>query len=355
MGETMTDLPIRVLQSFPEPRATTNPYVVQLARSLPDDVEVLTFSWRNALLARWEVFHVHWPETMLSGRTRPRALARQLLSLLLLLRIKLTRRALVRTMHNLSPHEPPGRRVRWILALVDRWTTQTIDLSAVTMGALDRPATLIPHGDYTAWFADHDPSEVVPGRLLFFGMIRPYKQVPALVSAFSRVPDPDLTLRVVGEPNTPGLAAQIVAAGGDDRRVTFDFGHADDAHLAAEITGAQVVVLPYQEMVNSGAALLALSLNRPIIVRRSATTTEIAQEMGPGWVIMLDSDGPELTASALAGALRRLREAAADRSATPNLQRRGWARIGAEHAAVYRAAFARAQGRPTRGRPDSTR
>ncbi len=346
----MTDLPIRVLQSFPEPRTTTNPYLIQLMASLPDDVEVLTFSWRRALLARWEVFHVHWPETLLQGRTRPRALAHQLLSLLLLVRIRLTRRALVRTMHNLRPHEPPGRQVRRILALFDRWTTQTIDLSAATIGVLDRPAALIPHGDYAAWFADHDPSETVPGRLLFFGMIRPYKQVPALVSAFSAMPDRDLSLHVVGRPHTSELAAEIVAAGAGDRRITFEFGHAGDAQLVAEVTSAEAVVLPYQEMINSGAALLALSLKRPIIVPESTTTTELAEEVGPGWVVMLGSDGVDLTAKALADALHRLRAAAADRSSTPNLERRGWARIGAQHAAVYRASFTHARVRSLHGR-----
>lgn len=336
----MTGRPIRVLQSFPEPRPTTNPYLVQLLASLPDDVDVLTFSWRNALVARWDVFHVHWPEILVRGRTRPRAVVRQMLSLLLLARIRLTRRALVRTMHNLRPHEPPPRPARWILALFDRWTTQTIDLTTVTVGALDGPATVIPHGDYTGWFAGHDPVDQVPGRMVFVGIIRPYKRVPDLLAAFSAMRDPDLSLRVVGRPGTPDLAAQIRAAAAGDGRIELALGHADDRQLVDEVTGAEVVVLPYRDMVNSGAALLALSLNRPVIVPESATTIELAREVGPGWVVMVGSD---LTAQTLADALGRLRAQAGSRTAKPDLERRGWSRIGAQHAQVYRAALAQAR------------
>ena len=337
----MDDRRIRVLQSFPEPRPTTNPYLIQLVASLPEDVEVVTFSWFRALLGRWEVFHVHWPETLLHGRTPMRALVHQILGLAVLLRIKVTRRALVRTMHNLAPHEQRSRRARWILAMFDRWTTLTIDLSAVTIGALGRPSLLIPHGDYADWFAGQKREAEVSGRLLFFGMIRPYKQVPALVSAFVALSDPDLSLRIVGQPHSAELAAAIETARAGDGRVTIEFGHASDARLVAEVTSAEVVVLPYREMVNSGAALLALSLGRPVIVPESVTTADLAAEVGPGWVELLNTAEPQVSSATLADALHRLRSAASQRSTAPNLQARGWATIGAAHAAAYRAAVRR--------------
>ncbi len=58
---------LRVLQSFKEPGPYTNPYVVMLREALTatPGLEVLTFSWRTALLGRYDVFHVHWPETII--------------------------------------------------------------------------------------------------------------------------------------------------------------------------------------------------------------------------------------------------------------------------------------------------
>ena len=54
------------------------------------DVEVQYFSWRTALLGRYDVFHVHWPEVLVRGRTRWRAMARSLLFVLVLARLRLT-------------------------------------------------------------------------------------------------------------------------------------------------------------------------------------------------------------------------------------------------------------------------
>ena len=51
-----TARPIRVLQSFPAPRPTTNPYIVMLARSLAatPGLAVRTFTWRTALAGRYD-------------------------------------------------------------------------------------------------------------------------------------------------------------------------------------------------------------------------------------------------------------------------------------------------------------
>jgi len=92
-----------VLQSVPEPKPTTNPYVVQLIRSLREaGVDVRAFSWRAALTSRYDVFHVHWPEILARGNTPLRTLARQVALLALLIRLRVTRTPIVRTLHNTS-------------------------------------------------------------------------------------------------------------------------------------------------------------------------------------------------------------------------------------------------------------
>jgi beta-1,4-mannosyltransferase len=62
---------LTVLQGFPVPRPTTNPYLVMLAQSLREQpgVTVLPFSWRTALVGRFDVYHSHWPEILVGGRT----------------------------------------------------------------------------------------------------------------------------------------------------------------------------------------------------------------------------------------------------------------------------------------------
>ena len=77
--------PLIVLQSYQRPTNTTNPYIVMLGESLAalTDVDVLTFTWRRALTARFDVFHMHWPEVRIGGRTAPRRIAHQTLFALL--------------------------------------------------------------------------------------------------------------------------------------------------------------------------------------------------------------------------------------------------------------------------------
>lgn len=328
--------PLRVLQSFPEPRPTTNPYIVQLRRSLDalDDVELITFGWRRALRGRYDVFHVHWPETLVSGRG-PKALARQVLFLLLMFRLSVRRTAVVRTAHNLAPQEQVPRRVRFLLRRAERRTTLYVRINEDTPLPEGAASATIVHGHYRDWFAGLPRPRQRAGQLAFVGLIRQYKDVPGLVTAFRSTAGsaPDARLDVAGAPRTEELAAAVRAAAHGDPRVSLCLRHLDDAELVDVVVRSQLVVLPYREMHNSGAALLALSLDRPVLVPDNDVTRRLADEVGPEWVLRFPGrlDGQQLLEGlAAAGRLPA--------DARPDLGRRGWDAAGAEHLAAYRRA-----------------
>lgn len=332
--------PLRVLESFRAPRATTNPYLVLLLRSLPDDIRVRTFSWSAAFWSRYDVLHVHWPEVVVERRNSLRALLATALFALVLVRCRLLGTAVVRTAHNVQPHERKGATTRLVLRFCDRSTRWWIRLNDWTPTPPDAPVTTIPLGHYRDWFADVDGRSApsVPGRLLYFGLIRPYKGVEALLAAFRRT-EADLSLRVVGRPNTPELAARIEAAARGDARIQLFLDHVPDDVLAAEVLESELVVLPYRDMHNSSAALLALSLDRPVLVTDNDVTRALAAELGESFVLRFHG---ELDATALVEALDEVRRT--DR-AGPDLRRRDWGPIGEQHAQVFRAAAGR-RGRP---------
>ena len=337
--------PLRVLESFREPRPTTNPYVVLLLRSLTG-VQAHTFSWPVALLGRYDVLHVHWPEVVVDRRNPVRAAGAALLFVLVLLRCRLTRRAVVRTAHNLRPHEHPRWSTALALRLCERWTTWWVRLNPSTPTPPGAPATTILHGDYREWFADAPRRETVPGRLLCFGLIRPYKGVERLLEAFTATGDPDLSLRVVGRPSSATVEQEVRSGAAQDPRVSLLLDHAPDDVLAQEVGEAELVVLPYRQMHNSGAVLLALSLGRPVLVSSGDVTDALAAEVGEEWVLRYDG---ELGAGDLTAALERLR---ATPRTEPDLGLRRWADLGAAHVEVFRAAHARAQRRsPQPGSP----
>lgn len=336
---------IRVLQSFAQPRSTTNPYLIQLAERLAPHAEVLTFTWRTALAGRYDVLHLHWPETLLRGRTRLRTASRQVRFALLLWRLRLGRTALVRTLHNTDPHDRGSWVERRLLRWCDRRTTLWIRLNPVTEPPTEAPVVTILHGHYRDWFARFPGGEPEPGRLLFFGLVRPYKGVEWLLTVFRALPDPQLRLRVVGRPTTPHLRSAVEQAEQQDSRVSSLLTYVDDAVLASEIARAGVVVLPYRELHNSGAALLALSLDRPILVPAGAAVADLAREVGPQWVTTFTGTlGPADLARAVESAQ------ALPPGAKPDLAAREWPDIARAHAAAYAAARDRVRAGSSRSR-----
>lgn len=334
MSSSRQDGALVVLQSFPRPRPTTNPYLVMLARSLEalPDVRVLTFSWRRALRGGYGVFHAHWPEILVSGASPLKKAVRQLLFALLMLRLRATGTPLVRTVHNLELPSGISRREVALLRWAERWTSLRIRLNEQTPIPDGAAFETVVHGHYRDWFAPYPRAAAVPGRLAFVGQLRRYKGVDRLVTVFRETGG--LTLHVAGAPSGPALAEELLAAAAGDPRVEVSLGHLSDADLVTAVTSAELVVLPYREMHNSGGALAALSLDRPVLVPDNAVNRRLAEEVGPGWVHRYAGD---LTAGHLIDALAALRSAPP--TAPPDLHRRDWNVLGEAHAAAYRRAL----------------
>lgn len=337
-----SDAPLVVLQSFPRPRPTTNPYLVMLRDSLEalPGVEVLTFSWPQALRGGYDVFHVHWPEILVNGRSPLKKLVRQVLFVLLVLRLRLTRTPLVRTMHNLQLPEGISRRETWLLRWAERRTTLRIRINEATEPSDGAPVATIVHGHYRDWYGRHPRADRQPGRLTFFGLVRRYKGVDLLVDAFEGTRDtPGLSLRIAGQPSSDELAGTLRAAAEKDGRITLALEYVSDPDLVAEVTAAELVVLPYREMHNSGGALTSLSLDTPVLVPDNEANQRLSDEVGPGWVHRYSG---ALAAEHLSEALAALRTAPP--AAAPDLGRRDWARVGEAHVAAYREALATVRG-----------
>jgi beta-1,4-mannosyltransferase len=323
----------------PAPGRQTNPYVVQLVDALLEHVDVRWFSWRYALFGRYDVLHVHWPEVMLRRGTPAARTAAQLRFALLLVRLAAARRiTVVRTLHNLSAHESGDRLEARLLRRLDRRTDHWIALNDSDACRPPGPVSTIPHGDYAQWYDRWEVPPSVPGRLCYAGLIRPYKRVDHLLSAFAALDDPAMTLHVVGRPTTPDLDRLVRRYCTADPRIEARLEYLDDAGLARELGEAEVVVLPYAEH-NSGAVLLALSLARPVLVPETAVTKALRSEVGSEWVITYAGElGPDVLNAAADAARTR-----SDRGANlgPDLGRRQWPEIARRHALVYRQAGSR--------------
>lgn len=336
-----------MLQSFPDNGSATNPYLLQLVdalRGTDRSVRVIGFGWRAALLGPIDVFHVHWPERLVRGASPIRTVLRRSAFLLLLVRLAVTRVAVVRTVHNLDSHERGGAIERLLLRALDRRVAVRIRLNPFTPLPDGGVTRTILHGHYRDRFAS-STTPPVRGRILFFGLVRPYKGIEELIEAFRGVRDAGASLHLVGRPQTPGLATELQSLADRDPRIRAQWAYVSDEELRAQILEAELVVLPYRSVHNSGAALLALSLGRAVLMPAAQTTEWLQAEVGAEWLPTYRSG---LTAADLQAQLER----AGDRTTSrPALTGRDWTPIAQQHIEAYETALRRV-GRARRTRPD---
>lgn len=317
-----------VLQSDRAPGGGTR-FVDQVVRYAPGGVQYVFFSWKRAILGRYDVFHVHWPEFLVRGTNRPKTFAKTLLFLAFTLRLKLTRTPVMRTVHNIAPHHAGPRHERVLLALLDRQVRLNVAVNGSTPMPEKVPHVLIPHGDYREVFETHPAMDPSPGKVLAFGRIERYKAFDRLIEAFQGVRG-EYTLRIAGRGDT-AVVRELTEQAAADGRISTRFEFLTDAELVAEVTSSEVVVLPYPEVHNSGVALVALSLNRPIIARRGLSTELLKAEVGGEWVYLYDG---ELTADRLDGALSDVRAGTDVRGAVAQLVDRSWHEVASKYAAA---------------------
>lgn len=324
-----------VLQSFPTPRATTNPYISMLADNLRQhpDLDVRTFTWREALFGRPDVFHAHWPENLVSGPSVTKRLVKQILFGVALWRWRRHGTAVVRTRHNLDLPSGISRRERVLLTALERQTALNVRLNPWTEVPSGAPVETILHGHYRPWFQEYVVPAALPGRLSYVGLVRRYKGVMALVSAFREVDDPHVSLRVSGMPSTPEIAAHLKSEAAADPRIQLDLRFLPETDLVQAVGESRLVVLPYPEMHNSGTALLCLSLGRPILIPDNPINRGLQDEVGEGWVHLFTTP---LSATDLTSCLGL---AATAPATPPDLSRRDWTGVARDHARAYRRAL----------------
>lgn len=329
--------PITVMEATTAPPNGTTRYIDQIVTFAPAATRFVYFSWTRALKGRYDVLHVHWPERLLRHSSRLRRLLSPVLLLILLGVLRVRRIPIVRTLHNLEPHEEGSALEKLALRALDYATTTFVAINPVTRAPRGEEV-YVPHGHYRDRFASHPKNSSQHGVLVYAGLIRPYKGIERLISCYGALPKGSASeLRVVGKP-TLELRSHVERAIARDSSISAKLEFVPDSDLVSEITRAELVCLPYDELHNSGMALVALSLDRPLLVPDTETTRSLAEEVGPGWLHLFTG---QLTAEKLATAIEQNRIEARTRSDRPILGDRDWELVGARYESTFRSAVAK--------------
>jgi glycosyltransferase involved in cell wall biosynthesis len=163
---------------------------------------------------------------------------------------------------------------------------------------------LIPHGvfDYLTRLPQERP---LPAELegaegpviLFFGLLRPYKGLDTLLEAFRSVQGAELW--IVGNPRMPVEPLHELAARAPGR-VRFLTRFVEDAEVPAIMRRADVLVLPYRDVEQSGVLYTGLAFAKPMVLSAVGGFPELASRHGAARIV------PPLNAPELAQALAEL-------------------------------------------------
>ncbi len=207
---------------------------------------------------------------------------------------------------------------------------------------------VIAHGNYLATLG------IVPSReaakqalgiasvskvVLFFGQIKAVKGIDLLLEAFARQSNisADLTLVIAGRPWKADFAsyARKIEDLGIASRCILHIRYIADDEVPTFYACADLVVLPYNRIYQSGVLLLAMSYGRAVLVSNLPGMTEVVRDLENGFVFETGS------VSSLAEGLRQsladdeLRETMALKGYIYVHDQHSWSMIGRQLAALY--------------------
>jgi len=248
------------------------------------------------------------------------------------------RRPLVLTAHDILPREArPGQRAaqrrlygRFDAVVVHsehgRWRLTT------QLGVPSERVHVIPHGALTHLARAHAPApapfETDKPVVLCFGLMRPYKGIDVLLEAWRGIEDAELWVAGMPRMDISGLMASAPPG------VRFVPRYIADEELPAYFRRADLVVLPYREIDQSGVLFTALGFGKPLLLSDVGGFPEIA---ATGAARMF----PSGDAYVLRGALRGLLDDPAALSAMAARARAaaageyGWESIARRTIALY--------------------
>lgn len=281
-----------------------NPYQSLLyTEILSESVVVDDFTANNIFKKKYDIIHIHWPESNRLSKKLKLALTYSFGFLFLISIAKLKGAKLVWTVHNLKPHENKWPTIQKLHFAIFTWMVNgLIVMNNYTITQVcnyyknlaGKPARIIKHGNYKRYYLNTVNKEDAKALLkieegtkvcLFFGQLRAYKGLEELITVFQTIPDQNFLLLIVGS---------IRKSDGDYGEKLRNLITSDTVILKDEfiknndiqlyMNAADVVILPYKNILNSGALLLALSFNKPVILPLSPSVEEFQQEYGDNWI-----------------------------------------------------------------------
>jgi glycosyltransferase involved in cell wall biosynthesis len=245
------------------------------------------FSWiRAGILAKSTVVHIQWWSIPLAP-----------IYLVILLVLKIRRKKIVFTVHNVIPHEP---------TFIDNFLTSNVfkfgDAFIVHSNVNIRPLSRQYHVPIEKIFQVHMPIHDMYGAerigrnqararlnlpsdgkvILCFGNIRNYKGVDDLILAFHEVAsrEPEAILLIAGQPwKSWATYEKLIFELGLGDKVKTSLGYVPMSEVKFFFESSDLVVLPYKKFdAQSGVGNTALAFGLPLVVTRTGGLPDLVKD-----------------------------------------------------------------------------
>jgi glycosyltransferase involved in cell wall biosynthesis len=174
----------------------------------------------------------------------------------------------------------------------------------VARGVPPSKISIIPHGilQYPSQASENETDN--PRTILFFGTIKPYKNIETLLEAYAKLPAETcekVELRIAGNPQMDVRPLRERATTlGIQSSVHWDFRFVPDAEVPRLFSDADLIVFPYDDIDQSGALLTALQYETPIVATDIAGFASVLTDGEHGYLV------PPNDSVALSDAMNRI-------------------------------------------------
>lgn len=324
-----------------------NPYNWLLYSNLRklEGIEIEEFSISKVLLKKYDLIHMHWPEYFLNRKSNLEVTLKLIAFLTLISILKFKGTKIIWTAHNSGAHEKEHiflERKFWAYFLnnLDAYITLTRsgreELIRKYPPIKNIKQFTIPHGDYRKEY-ENSMSQAKTRKLLGikkneyiilnFGKIREYKGIIPLINEFKKSKIRNKKLYIVGNCENFNLEKDIVNNLNRDIKFINKFIPKNEIQLYFK--SADLIILPYIEILNSGTLFLALSFNKPVLVPETNTFKDIQKQVGKKWIKTYKGDlNSRILQESLNWALERKKDKL-------SLQKFNWNNIAKETKKAY--------------------
>jgi glycosyltransferase involved in cell wall biosynthesis/GT2 family glycosyltransferase len=312
------------LVSYPDYTAS-NPYQHGLysAFRLSGEVEYGTIQRALELIAtaapdRPIIFHLHWPDPLFADVKDAFDYQSRASNFLRAVRaFKAMGGIFLWTIHNRLPHETAfgevgadfHRRLADAANIIHLHDDAAIAQVCQSYPIDQRKCIIVPHGSYEGCygpaFNKYQSRQLlglkdVDSLILLFGQIRPYKGLDELLHAFQALGDDadrdQVHLLIAGKPMAGFTAAHARLIEENNPRIHILDGFIPDTKVPLLFGAADLIALPYNDVLTSGTMMLAAHYGKPVVAPRSPALA-LVDEAGLG--ITYDAEVPGALTTAL--------------------------------------------------------